>query len=85
MGGGAVIDTVNNCGYLAGEQIIFSSYDECLNFISMYGPTLVADGEYSDESRVVAREYNVYTEGNDYSEMYFSSLNFSQNFGRITF
>lgn len=51
----------------------------------MYGPTLVADGEYSDESRVVAREYNVYTEGNDYSEMYFSSLNFSQNFGRITF
>lgn len=30
--GGAVIDTINSCGWLAGEQIIFSSADEIADF-----------------------------------------------------
>lgn len=39
--GGAVIDTINNCGWLAGEQVIFSSADEVTDFICKYGPSLV--------------------------------------------
>lgn len=45
--GGAVIDTINNCGWLAGEQVIFSSADEVTDFICKYGPSLVY-GSYSD-------------------------------------
>lgn len=49
--GGAVIDTINNCGWLAGEQIIFSSADEVTDFICKYGPSLV---------------YSTYSAGKDY-------------------
>lgn len=43
--GGAVIDTINNCGWLGGEQIIFSSADEVTDFICRYAPLLVYDYE----------------------------------------
>lgn len=53
--GGAVIDTINNCGWLAGEQIIFSSAGEITDFIRKYAPSLVF--RFLSDSMGVTMEY----------------------------
>ena len=54
-GGGAVIDTINNCGWLAGEQIIFSSPDEVTDFIKQYAPVLIYQHTQQRDNFVVVK------------------------------
>ena len=53
--GGAVIDTINNCGWLAGEQIIFSSADEATDFIKQYAPVLIYRDTHQRNDIVVVK------------------------------
>lgn len=79
--GGAVIDTINNCGWLAGEQIIFSSADEITNFICKYAPSLVFD--FLSDDIGVTMEYKCsYTPGRN---QYIFSPETSSNNYYITF
>ena len=72
--GGAVIDTINNCGWIAGEQIIFSSADEVTDFICRYAPLLV----YDYESKIhVTGVYDCFNTNNGYR---FNSSLSSQSF-----
>lgn len=74
--GGAVIDTINNCGWLAGEQVIFSSPDEVTDFICRYGPSLIYS-HYSAgrEYPAVTPMYSCY----DYSDRYGFGINGSSS------
>lgn len=74
--GGAVIDTINNCGWLAGEQVIFSTPDEVTDFICKYGPCLVYN-HYS-ASRYYPAVTTIYSCYN-YSDRYGFSINDSSS------
>ena len=63
--GGGSHRPINNCGWLAGEQIIFSSANEATDFIKQYAPVLIYRTYQSNDIVVVKSSFgasiDVYT------------------------